>query len=553
METLPEPLTTVQDPVPELPVRLPPLADDLAIQELLGEGGTGQVLVAHQAVLGRDVAIKRLSRGSPDTTSRRLLHEARMMGSLEHPNIPPVHALGTDATGEPVLVMKRIDGHPWTPGDLERDIRILVDVTAALVHAHARGVVHRDVKPANIMLGPYDEVYLMDWGIAAKAGSPVGRGGTPAYMAPEMFTPGTTHPAMDVYGVGAVLHELLTGRPRNDGTDASDCQLASTQPANPGDGELADLVRSCTRIAGRPDMQHVHDELSAWLSHRGAVLLAETARKRMDELTSPFDVPVLTEALFALRQALLLRPDHAPYLAMLQTLLEAAFDDAVERDVRLEAASGWLDELEHAHPHPDRRQALELARRRAAKSATLAFEADYQVAYDERFRVYARWFGLFGIGSLGALLAGVDHGTHTGGLVFGALFLGSLLVAVTTGWRAVTANQANRANLGGFLLMAVLLNVNRWAGAWRGIELRWVFAVDALLLGAITLTLGFTYGTVTRRLGTTLLGVALLVLLVPRSWTSPLFLVPAVLTPLLFVVALRGGFRRTVPLRRFDR
>ncbi|MCA9567104.1 MAG: serine/threonine protein kinase [Myxococcales bacterium] len=199
--TLADPSRTLLPPTPPVPASSLPLATaGLRLGPTLGEGGLGVIQLAHQDLLGRDVAVKRLKRGSTTDALARLLHEARMMGCLEHPNVPPVHAVGVDPEGTPVLVMKRVDGDVWRPGgDLEDDVRVLIAVTDALLHAHERGVVHRDLKPANVMRGAHGVVYLVDWGAAWPAGDTAEVAGTPAFMAPEMYAVGPAAPSMDTW------------------------------------------------------------------------------------------------------------------------------------------------------------------------------------------------------------------------------------------------------------------------------------------------------------------------------------------------------------------
>jgi hypothetical protein len=165
----------------------PPSAD-LVLGARLGEGGMGVVDAASQRSLGREVALKRpLGEGS----AAALVEEARVMALVEHPNVVPVFALGRDAAERPVLVMKRIQGasmkallrdqaHPAWPrlearwGDRERALlAILGEVCDALTLAHSHGIVHRDVKPENVMVGEFGEVYLLDWGIAHRVNDPV--------------------------------------------------------------------------------------------------------------------------------------------------------------------------------------------------------------------------------------------------------------------------------------------------------------------------------------------------------------------------------------------
>lgn len=216
-----------------------PLERGLLLQRVLGRGGMARVLLARQVELGRDVAVKMVREPSDRALTARLLKEARLTGALEHPVIVPVHFIATDESGAVQVVLKRVEGEPWSAlkddaevvrarfgaERLEWNLRVLVSVCTALAFAHERGVIHRDVKPSNVMIGRHGEVYLVDWGLGGLltpddtnrlpwVGEAVGAG-TLAYMAPEQF-PDATHPlspATDVYLAGAVLFELLTGAP----------------------------------------------------------------------------------------------------------------------------------------------------------------------------------------------------------------------------------------------------------------------------------------------------------------------------------------------------
>ncbi|MBL9015334.1 MAG: serine/threonine protein kinase, partial [Myxococcales bacterium] len=141
---------------------------------LLGRGGMGDIVLGHDSLIGRDVAIKQMRSEQPTTDQvSRFLREARIQARLEHPSIVPVHALGTDEAGLPYFTMKRLTGTTLAeilakqdPPPRPRLLRILVDVCSAVELAHARGVVHRDLKPSNIMVGDFGEVYVLDWGLA---------------------------------------------------------------------------------------------------------------------------------------------------------------------------------------------------------------------------------------------------------------------------------------------------------------------------------------------------------------------------------------------------
>ncbi|HTR55664.1 MAG TPA: serine/threonine-protein kinase [Kofleriaceae bacterium] len=222
-------------------VRPPKLAlSGYEIGELLGEGGMGEVLLARDARIGRDVAIKRMRHASPgDDAVARFLREAKIQARLDHPAIVPVHDLGSDSEGRPYFTMKRIPS-ATLHDELAREgvsrkrlLRAFVDVCLAVEFAHARGYVHRDLKPSNISLGEYGEVYVLDWGVARAIGDAAGSDpaggpdiatlegatqvgallGTPGYMAPEQARGETVGTPADVYALGCMLFEILAREP----------------------------------------------------------------------------------------------------------------------------------------------------------------------------------------------------------------------------------------------------------------------------------------------------------------------------------------------------
>jgi len=198
----------------------------------IGEGGMGSVYRARQRSLGRDVAIKFIHRSLVSSAAmvERFMSEARVASSLNHPNVVSIYDFGrtsAEPDGEIFLVMELLGGDPlarWTgvPMPLPRVVTIVRQILAALSEAHDRGVVHRDLKPENVLVerlrGGDERVKVIDFGIARVAGDPrlteVGRLiGTPRYMAPEYALGREPGAAADLYAVGVMLFELLTGRP----------------------------------------------------------------------------------------------------------------------------------------------------------------------------------------------------------------------------------------------------------------------------------------------------------------------------------------------------
>jgi serine/threonine-protein kinase len=231
------------------------------------KGGIGEVFVALDQELNREVALKEMQEPyAGDARSRgRFVREAEITGSLEHPGIVPVYGLGQYADDRPYYAMRFIRGeslkdsiarYHWADKNKSRspefDLRALltrfVTVCNTLAYAHSRGVIHRDVKPANIMLGHYGETLVVDWGMAKSGWNEPARSasdglaepalvprlaegietqagaamGTPAYMSPEQASGrlDLLGPASDIYSLGATLFTLLTGQPPIRGKDA---------------------------------------------------------------------------------------------------------------------------------------------------------------------------------------------------------------------------------------------------------------------------------------------------------------------------------------------
>lgn len=371
----------------------------------LGQGGMGVVRLARQVALDRHVAVKFLRpehRTAADVEA--LLSEAWLAGALEHPNILPVYSVGLDDHGQPVIVMKRIEGRTWTTllrdpaamaahapdkAPLDEHLRILQQICNAVHFAHARGVVHRDLKPDNVMVGSFGEVYVVDWGIATHPGPCTQLAGTPAYMAPEMLggTGAFITAQTDVYLLGAMLYEVLTGRAphRGDTPNALVSQVLHSSPPPPENApeELVDLALRCMepKAADRPENALVvRRQLEAFVEHQGSLALATQSELRAAELVALLATPspdaprvyaLFSECRFGFQQALAAWQRNTRARAGLEGALKAMARFELQQG-SVKAARALLHELGAVDPSleaelaratkQEEQKALELAR-----------------------------------------------------------------------------------------------------------------------------------------------------------------------------------------------
>jgi eukaryotic-like serine/threonine-protein kinase len=246
-----------------------PSPPHLFVDRELARGGMGHVHPATDRNLLRKVALKRIDKSYATHPFYRdgFIAEGQITGQLEHPNIVPVHELAIDANGIAYFTMKLIQGDSFDrwlrkrpPGVVDRiagGIEILLKICDALAYAHHRGVVHRDLKPGNIMVGDFGQVYLMDWGLAKLMHSESTSGanalmnakgavGTADYMSPEQArgNPNDVDSRSDVFGIGALLFEILSGQgPYGPATESSETLLARAVA-----GEIRSIDTACERI-----------------------------------------------------------------------------------------------------------------------------------------------------------------------------------------------------------------------------------------------------------------------------------------------------------------
>ncbi|WFP49697.1 serine/threonine protein kinase [Methylomonas sp. EFPC3] len=268
---------------------------DYALRGAVGAGGVGRVLLGFDQRIGREVAIKEMldqAANEDMALNARFLREARITGRLEHPSIVPVYDLGVKQSGAPYYVMRLVRGdtlakalkecnnEPLAEHALSKRLALLdrvIDVCEALAYAHSKGVVHRDLKPGNIVLGPFGETIVLDWGLAKvenEAETPLPAShpqhhdadltqfgdilGTPAYMAPEQADPefGEIDARSDVFALGCILYYLLNGRPPLQGNaDQIMSQLVSAasmpDARNPKLAAPAELIAICNKALSK--------------------------------------------------------------------------------------------------------------------------------------------------------------------------------------------------------------------------------------------------------------------------------------------------------------
>jgi tetratricopeptide (TPR) repeat protein/predicted Ser/Thr protein kinase len=278
------------------------LAGRYRVIRKLGSGGMATVFLAEDERLGRRVAVKRLHTDAPEASLERFEREARLGAALNHPNIVAIYDTVVAEEGA-LIVMEYFEGTSLS--ELahgrrmrpERALPILRGVAHALDHAHAEGVVHRDVKPGNVIVGDDGRVKLTDLGIARAVGASqiTSEGsvvGTVPYMSPERLAgPGAGGPESDVYALAAVAYELLSGQPPSDASSREEASVAPTRDLRRGwpqgsSAVLAVLERGMEQDPERrpPSAGSLVEELSIAIE-RGE---SETVR-------APFDPGVPTE------------------------------------------------------------------------------------------------------------------------------------------------------------------------------------------------------------------------------------------------------------------
>jgi serine/threonine-protein kinase len=533
------PLISLSGPpsVPDSPAKVDA---DLDVTGVLGEGGMGRVMLARQRSLQRDVAVKIVKPLiADDVALQRLLAEAVITGSLEHPGIVPVHALGCDGVGRPVLVMKRVVGvlwrelcrdpdHPgWARFDGASDDRlgahleILMAVANALQFAHERGIVHRDVKPSNVMIGSCGEVYLVDWGIATRSGPSLDPTraplegevlGTPAYMAPEMVwgEPSRVDARTDVYLLGATLHNVLTGAPRHHGDTLFERMFAAREslPYAYGPEVPPELAAICNKATSRdpadryPSAILFRRAISDYLHHRGSMALSAVAAQNLAELRVACAAPLgnegakdtqhvyrlMTECRFGFMQSLRAWKDNAAAREGLAACLGLMIERELEQGNRDAAAALLLELLE---PRPDLTQQLaELDAKIAEKQEhdarlrRLEHEHDASVGARPRTVVLSIIGLVIVVISTGAWQRGWEP-SHKDLLIYILILIGVASVGVALKHRLLMTSQMGRLVTGFVLVCGFSILVHRLISMHLGTPISEVLIGDMGLQGGL--------------------------------------------------------------------
>jgi serine/threonine protein kinase len=303
------------------------------IVEELGRGGMGTVYRAVDEPLQREVAVKVMNAPAGHASfAARLQAEARVLAALEHPGIVPIHDVGTLSDGRAFYVMKRVSGQTLDQLDLAAmplsdRLGLFERILHPVAFAHARGVVHRDLKPQNIMVGSYGEVLVLDWGLAkataagdedgvetsSDAPTAVAPGatekgtviGTPGFMAPEQAHAGFVNARADVYALGVILHVILTGRqPLSDHAPGRARRLSGVRA-------LPRRLRAiCQKaLAEAPDDRYADarmlaEDLARFRAGESVVAYPEGQLDRLERFATTYRTPIILVVVYLVMRAL---------------------------------------------------------------------------------------------------------------------------------------------------------------------------------------------------------------------------------------------------------
>ena len=526
-DTLAGPSTAPPRKLPNITVDVPgslagpPVASskeaDLEVRSLIGEGGMGRVFLARQHSLDRDVAVKTVRDSADGSIRQALVFEGVITGQLEHPAIVPVHALGLDQSGRPAMVMKRIEGVTWDEllvnpehdgwesweGDaddrLPGHLQILSQVCNAVHFAHSRGIVHRDLKPENILIGRFGDIYVADWGIAARIGNEADQRlcGTPGYMAPEMVRGEAIDARTDVYLLGAILHEILTGRRRHDAPTgvAALAEALVSEPHEYADDVPASLAALANRACHADRTQRpqsamaLRDALGDYAEHRQSIRLANEAMERLSAL-----------------QALGTTPEEQREIDRLSAEARFGFEQAL---------ASWSDNPIAIAGLADLEAFLDARRKHLAELERIAHEHDPRVGERQR-RIGLTLLALLGVGTGAAAFVSFEQPTANEVLFFGCFVSACSLIGLFFIRDKLMRNAHGRQTIALLVIGATFMVVPRAFDVISGnFSVPAAFTRDAFSIGSVAAAAAVTVVPPMRWLALTLLGGGAVIILYP--------------------------------------
>ena len=313
------------------------------IAEQIGQGGMGTVYRAEDLALGRPVAMKVLRDGGMSADSMdRILREARVIARLEHPGIVPVHDAGRLPDGRVYYIMKlvngrRLDEYADSSATLHERLRVFERVCETVAFAHARGVIHRDLKPQNVMVGEFGEVLVLDWGVAKVTRELIGQSpvgvpdlcdskadaretahgtilGTPAYMPPEQARGEIEQidERSDVFALGGVLHFLLTGKPPRTASSYAAAEHALVPPRQRNRNVPRRLESTCMKaLSANPAQRYASAaefaaDIARFLNGQAVLAHKEGFFERIARWAWWYRAPILIVGAYLLMRSLLI-------------------------------------------------------------------------------------------------------------------------------------------------------------------------------------------------------------------------------------------------------
>jgi WD40 repeat protein/serine/threonine protein kinase/heme exporter protein D len=329
---------------------------DYRVISFLGSGAMGEVFIACQTSVDRNVAFKKQipktysSRRKKIRARNKFLFEAQITANLDHPNIVAIHDMGRDQNGDIFYCMELVRGEPWedviSEMTLEENLEVLLKVIDGTAYAHSKNTIHRDLKPENTMLGSFGEVLIMDWGLGVNLdnGPPQSMGGTPAFMAPEMAQRDVelVGKHSDIYLLGAVLFMIITGEAPHIGEDAWKC-LDNARDNNILDVSSLDrkidkrlLAIALKAMSTRPEDRYANPEqlrtaIENYQSNLLSIRLTERSERELSSAIENGDYEYFSKSMFGFQEALSLWQKNAAADSGLQRSKVAYAECALER------------------------------------------------------------------------------------------------------------------------------------------------------------------------------------------------------------------------------